>query len=55
MDPKEVKRLGDLIKQYGKAAHEAAKKGNHDQADALHQKAEDSLLDLYKHLGITDS
>lgn len=47
-----IKQLLDLVKQYGKAAHEAAKGGDHEKADELQKKAEEALLKAYELLGL---
>lgn len=48
-----AKNLLDLVKQYGAAAHEAAKKGDHGKADAMQKLAEENLLKLYQLLGLS--
>lgn len=54
LDIATAKFLIDRVREYGKAAHEAAKKGDFERADALHSKAEESLRELYAQLGIPE-
>jgi (p)ppGpp synthase/HD superfamily hydrolase len=43
----------DRSKEYGNAAHEAWKKGDNDKAEALWERSQEDLLEVYKILGLT--